>query len=312
MRLFTSYSHKDERALGRLHTHLAVLQREGKIDRWYDREIIAGENLDSEIASQLDASDVFMPLVSPDFLASQYCYEREMEKAIERHENGTMRIVPVILDACDWKATPLRRYKALPKDGRPVAEWANENIAFLDIVTEVRRLIDGAAKNSARTVQHKDEEAFATKRAKYRLRRDFDDIDKGDYRRASFKEIKEYFEASTREINSIDGIKGRLEDIDQRSFTCTIINYGLERGTAHITVHMSASERFFHDIYYSFDEHARANTASGGFDVTSDEYDLFLKVGSYSYSDEEKLLTPQQAAEELWAQFLHQAGIDSE
>jgi hypothetical protein len=137
---FISYSHRDEKSLERLHAHLATLRREGKITAWYDREILAGDDIDGAIGTNLKESEIFLALVSPDFLASNYCYEQEMAKALQRHAEGTLRVVPVILEPCDWKTTPLGKLKALPKDGKAISTWTNENIAYLDVVTELRRL----------------------------------------------------------------------------------------------------------------------------------------------------------------------------
>jgi hypothetical protein len=137
---FISYSHRDEKALERLHTHLATLRREKTIMAWYDREILAGDEIDHEISSNLRESEIFLALVSPDFLASNYCYEREMARALERHAEGTLRVVPIILEPCDWKSTPLGKLKALPKDGKAISTWKNENVAYLDVVTELRRI----------------------------------------------------------------------------------------------------------------------------------------------------------------------------
>ncbi|HET6630751.1 MAG TPA: toll/interleukin-1 receptor domain-containing protein [Woeseiaceae bacterium] len=141
MKAFISYSHHDESALDRLHTHLAMLRREGRIVDWFDREILAGGVLDKEITKQLETCYLFLPLVSPEFLASNYCYETEMARALERHDAGEVRVVPIIIEPCDWTASPLRKLKALPKDGKPVAEWTNQNTAFLDVVTELRRIV---------------------------------------------------------------------------------------------------------------------------------------------------------------------------
>ena len=142
MKVFVSYSHKDKAALERLHTHLAVLRRTGSIDEWFDREILAGGDIDAEISERLEASGLFLLLVSPDFLASDYCVEREMERALERHRSGDARVVPIVVEPCDWTSTPLRGLKALPEDGKPVSEWTNENKAFLDVVQELRRVLD--------------------------------------------------------------------------------------------------------------------------------------------------------------------------
>lgn len=105
---FISYSHRDEKALDRLHKHLAMLGREGLIETWYDRNILAGGDIDREVQKALADSELFLALISPDFLASDYCYKREMETALARHDEGSMRVVPIILEPCDWQSSPLK------------------------------------------------------------------------------------------------------------------------------------------------------------------------------------------------------------
>ena len=151
MEAFISYCHKDEAALGRLHTHLAVLRRDGRIDSWYDREILAGEDLDAEIKHKLESSGIILLLISPDFLASDYCVDEEMRRALERNRAGEARVIPIIVEPCDWASTPLRDLKALPRDGNPISEWANQNKAYLDVVQELRRLL--AAEDVARPAE---------------------------------------------------------------------------------------------------------------------------------------------------------------
>ena len=135
MKVFISYSHRDEPVLERLHTHLAMLRREDAIDEWYDRDILAGGDIDQEIAAELEVCELFLPLVSPDFLASDYCYETEMSRALERHDNSEIRVVPIIVEPCDCPNSPLRRLKAILNDVKPIREWTNENASYLNIVT---------------------------------------------------------------------------------------------------------------------------------------------------------------------------------
>lgn len=139
-KLFISYSHLDEHALRSFTKHLAMLKREGAIVEWFDQKILPGGDIDEEVSAHLEECDLFLPLVSPDFLASQYCYDRELARALARHEEGTMRVLPVIVQPCDWKASPLAKLKALPKDGKPVADWTNENNAWLDVIGQLRRV----------------------------------------------------------------------------------------------------------------------------------------------------------------------------
>lgn len=140
IRIFISYSHKDEVVLDRLRVHLAMLKREDLVETWDDREVHAVQQIDSAIAGAHDASTVFMPIVSPDFLSSDYCYEKEMQTALEKADRGEMTIFPVIAEPCDWLASPLKKFKAVPKDGKAISEWTNANNAYLDIVRELRRV----------------------------------------------------------------------------------------------------------------------------------------------------------------------------
>lgn len=80
MKAFISYSHRDEKALGRLHTHLAMLRRENLISDWYDRKILPGSDIDHQVNSNLEDSDIFLAMVSPDFLASNYCYDAKWKR----------------------------------------------------------------------------------------------------------------------------------------------------------------------------------------------------------------------------------------
>ncbi len=130
---FVSYSHRDEGTLERLKAHLSPLRRDGRIETWYDREIRAGGEIDGEISAELEACDIVFLLISPDFLNSDYCMNTEMTRAMERHEEGTARVIPIIVEDCYWKSSPFKNLKALPKDGKPISNWTNENTAFLNI-----------------------------------------------------------------------------------------------------------------------------------------------------------------------------------
>lgn len=311
MKAFISYSHKDADALDRLHTHLAMLRREGAVEAWFDREILAGGKLDAEITAQLEGCKLFLLLVSPDFLASDYCVEREMQRALERHAAGDARVVPIIIEPCDWAASPLRQLKALPRDGKPISEWTNENNAYLDVVNEIRRILrtedQPDTKDASAGVAAATEAGGAARR--YRVKRDFDEIDRSDFRTAAFRSLRTYFEQAIAEIDSIDDLRGRFVPLTETSFSCTLVNKARDRGVAHITVHCRGTSHGFSDIFYSFSENAPDNTANGGFSIKADEYELFLAPMMFGYGREDERLTPEGAAEALWAEFLQHAGV---
>lgn len=98
--VFFSYSHKDHNLREQLAAHLSSLRRSGKIAAWHDRQITAGKEWEQEIRHYLDSAQIILLLVSADFMASDYCYEIEMDVAIKRHEAGTARVIPIILRGC--------------------------------------------------------------------------------------------------------------------------------------------------------------------------------------------------------------------
>ena len=65
------------------------------ISSWHDRRITAGSEFENPIDKNLSEADVILLLVSPDFINSDYCYEREMTRAMERHKNGEARVIPL-------------------------------------------------------------------------------------------------------------------------------------------------------------------------------------------------------------------------
>ena len=142
VKLFYSYSHKDERYRERLETHLSLLKREGLLEEWHDRKIIPGQNWKEVLDENLETSDVVVLLVSPDFLASDYCYEREMKRALERHDKGESKVIPVIVRPCDWEWAPFSKLQALPKDAKAITEWSNRDKGWLSVTAGIRKAIE--------------------------------------------------------------------------------------------------------------------------------------------------------------------------
>jgi len=115
LRIFISYAHADEDLRQELDRHLASLKHQGIIEIWHDRKIIAGQDWANEIDSNLQSSDIVLLLISSDFIASDYCYNKEMYEALRRHDAGETVALPVILRPCDWHDYHLENYKPLPR-----------------------------------------------------------------------------------------------------------------------------------------------------------------------------------------------------
>jgi TIR domain len=140
-RLFISYSQADEKACDRLQAHLKVLCRRNLLESWHIRCVPAGVNWADEADKQLDEAEIVILLVSADFLASDYCWEVEMTRALRRHEEKRAIAVPVILRSCLWKEAPIAGLQPLPRNGRPVASWSDPDDAWLEVTEGIHALL---------------------------------------------------------------------------------------------------------------------------------------------------------------------------
>ncbi|WP_375468703.1 toll/interleukin-1 receptor domain-containing protein [uncultured Nostoc sp.] len=136
--LFYSYAHEDEKLRDKLEKHLALLRRQGVITGWHDRKIGAGKEWQNEIDTHLNSSQIILLLVSANFIASDYCWDVEVKRAMERHETKEARVIPIILDYVDWESAPFGRLQALPEGGRSVKKWGNRDAAFSNVAQGIR------------------------------------------------------------------------------------------------------------------------------------------------------------------------------
>ncbi len=138
--IFFCYAHEDEDLLNKLKKHLWPLQRQGLIDVWHDHDISAGTEWEREISQHLNEAQIILLLVSPDFMYSEYCYGVEMKRAIERHQRGEARVIPVILHHVYWQGI-LGTLQALPTDAKPVRSWSDVDEAFFDVAEGIRTVV---------------------------------------------------------------------------------------------------------------------------------------------------------------------------
>src|SRR5713226_6263223 len=137
-----SYARKDRKLRDELDKRLGDLKRRGQITSWYDREITAGTEWAQQIDKHLNTAQIILLLVSPDFIASDYCYSIEMTRAIERHDAKEARVIPVILRPTDWERAPFGKLLALPTDRKPITKWLNRDESYLNVAQGIRKVVD--------------------------------------------------------------------------------------------------------------------------------------------------------------------------
>jgi len=141
MEIFFAYAREDETLRDELEKHLSMLKREGVITSWHDRKIGAGKEWEGDIDTHLNTARVILLLVSSDFVASDYCWDVEVKRAMERHEAGEARVIPIILRPVDWKSAPFGKLQALPTDPKPVTSWSDRDEAFFDVAQGIRAAV---------------------------------------------------------------------------------------------------------------------------------------------------------------------------
>jgi tetratricopeptide (TPR) repeat protein len=140
--VFCSYAREDETWLRKLETYLSLLERQGLITLWHDRLIVPGTNWAKAIDAHLETASVILLLVSADFFASDYCVGVVMQRALQRQDEGSACVIPILVREIHWTDTPFAHLQALPTDAKPLATWPDEERALADVAAGIRRAIE--------------------------------------------------------------------------------------------------------------------------------------------------------------------------
>jgi hypothetical protein len=309
--LFFSYAHHDEELRNELEVHLSMLKRSGLVRAWHDRRIPAGKDLGGEISKHLEDADVILLLLSPHFLASDYCYESEATRALQRHEDGNAVVIPVILQPCDWLHSPFRKLRATPHDGKPVTKFPNINDAFLQVTQDIREAA-GSLQKSESVVRSQSPPSSemvkppsGPRSSNLRLKKTFSDHERDSFLDEAYRYIEKFFENSLNELRDRNpGVEFSLKKMTATDFTAAVYVHGAKRTSCHIW--LPGRKAFGGDIAYAANDSPNTNSINDGFRVEEDGYRLGLKTTGLAMmrSSADALLTFQGAAEYFWSVFI--------
>ena len=136
-KIFITYAHQDTEAQKKLKTYLALIEREGKIAFWDDNKILPGDEWEKAISDNLAESDILLYLVSATSLASKNC-NKELAEAL----SANIRVIPIILENCDWQNHQLSDFQALPDKGKPLNEWKPRSKGWKSVTDSIRRTVE--------------------------------------------------------------------------------------------------------------------------------------------------------------------------
>jgi len=305
--LFFSYSHKDEELRNELEVHLSMLKRQGLLQAWHDRRIGVGKDIHSNISTELEESNIVLLLVSANFLASDYCYEKEMERALEKNSEGSAIVIPVILHPCDWHNAPFGNLRATPLDGKPVSMFANRDEALTQVAKNIRTAVEelgypaqeeGISQKIA-PMQARDPSFHRS--SNLRVKKKFTDQEIDEFLESSFEYMSRYFEASLSELQERNqNITTKFKQIDANCFTASIYNEGAR--ASDCTIWSGGDQSFIRGIAYYCGVTTSRNQYSESLSVENDGYSLHFKpMGMSHYGlSEKKELSQEGAAEFYW------------
>ena len=308
--VFFAYSHTDEDLRDELEVHLTSLKRQGLIESWHDRRIEAGQDWSQAIDENLATAEVILLLVSPDFIASEYCYGVELKRALERHEAGSARVIPVILRPSTWKELPLGKLQATPKDGRPVTQYPDRDEAFVEVTEAVKKAIQamgGSANVDARTdlsPRGSIPVSSEPRSSNLRIRKEFSQRDRDRFLAETFEFIAKFFENSLSELEARHPpIETNYRRVDANTFDAAIYRDGdlAER----CRIWMVEGEGFPRGILYSAGGGERFGSGTSWneqLSVESDDQKLYLDPSAVANfgGEKQRHLTQHGAAEYLW------------
>lgn len=148
--IFYSYAHEDDEFRRELHRYLVPLEQKKKIVQWSDRKITPGADWQSEIRREIDSAHLILLLVSKDFLASDYCFGVEVDRAMERLKQGEARVLPILLNPCLWDDSRFSQLQILPREAKPITSWTSREDAFIEVAREIREIVAGTPPSSER------------------------------------------------------------------------------------------------------------------------------------------------------------------
>jgi len=142
LKIFMSYAQEDESMKTELDKALIMLKKSDKVEVWQDRQLIAGEEWDASIKQEVAEADIILLLISVDFNNSQYIWDKELATAMERHQRGELRVIPIILRSCEWSEMPYAKLQALPTGNVPVNKYPDKDEAYTEIARGIRAVVD--------------------------------------------------------------------------------------------------------------------------------------------------------------------------
>ena len=152
--IFIIYAREDREIKQRLLVHLNPLKYAFNAVIWHDEFIEAGQEWKPHIESRLEQTDLFLLLVSSDFMNSRFISQVEFKYAIDRHNSKKSIVIPIIINYCLWDIDiNLSKLQVLPNEAKPIDDWKTPDQAYNNIASGIRTVLS-TIKNNREEKEH--------------------------------------------------------------------------------------------------------------------------------------------------------------
>lgn len=276
MRIYISYHPSDIDMRKQLNTYLTVLERE-KIVSTYKEHLIGTSEEAEDIFIADNLPELFLVLLSPDYLASDYLKDKRLQKALKKAKEGSLILISIILAPCNWRNTVFEDLHILPKNNKPIAVLENKNLAFVDVIWNIKEIIScySAFDTTTEITFISPDESI------HDIDRDLASLGpvKIDFIEKSFKEIKEYIKEYMQKTLHALCIEAEIQNDTITSFDCLIVN---RHTTAESMLKINLfSENLITHIIHSFQLQLRSSveekelSTTMKFILSQDDHSLF-------------------------------------
>ena len=153
--IFVIYTLADKDIMHHLLRHSDPLNEAFDLSIWHDDPIIPGQPWKSYFESRIHHTDIFLLLVSDDFMNSQFIKQIEFKAVIDRHKENQSVVIPIIVDNCQWDIDlklidyefNLRELQVLPEEGKPIEDWDSSDQVYNKVTAGIRTIITPFVEN---------------------------------------------------------------------------------------------------------------------------------------------------------------------
>lgn len=159
-RVFISYAHADAEMAREFRNHMNILEEDQRLNIWMDSDITVGQRWDQMVSgmqwkqavnAKIASSDIFILLLSPNFLASHYLHDLELPAIRQRVDTAGGSIIPVLLRPCDWQLIALDR-QVTPTDNvgrvKAISRWASKAKGYARVMAQIGRAMRNRSQSA--------------------------------------------------------------------------------------------------------------------------------------------------------------------